>query len=182
MEQEKQKPQKSPKKRVRKTLPQIKAALQELDSGEIDFHVWVNKHGINRCTVHGWRKQVERYKDKGYRRPIRLPKDVILKVVREVVSGKMSINEAVAQYDLGCRRTVQQWLEKYSCDIGSYEEQDMARKKNKGFTKEEHQQQELEKALKEAQLRILALETLIDVAEKELKIDIRKKPGTKQSK
>jgi hypothetical protein len=41
---------------------------------------------------------------------------------------------------------------------------------------------ELEKALQYANLKIDGLETLIDVAEKELRIKIRKKPGSKQSK
>jgi hypothetical protein len=37
------------------------------------------------------------------------------------------------------------------------------------------------KALQEAELKIKALNTLIDVAEEQLKIDIRKKSGAKQS-
>ncbi len=40
---------------------------------------------------------------------------------------------------------------------------------------------ELERALKDANLMILALNTMIDVAEQELKIPIRKKRGTKRS-
>jgi transposase len=39
----------------------------------------------------------------------------------------------------------------------------------------------LQKALEEAQLKVAALNTLIDVAEEQLKINIRKKPGAKQS-
>ena len=39
----------------------------------------------------------------------------------------------------------------------------------------------LERALQEAELKIKALNTLIDVAEEQLKIDIRKKSGAKQS-
>ncbi len=39
---------------------------------------------------------------------------------------------------------------------------------------------ELEKQLDRARLKNLAVETLIDVAETEFKIDIRKKPGSKQ--
>ena len=39
----------------------------------------------------------------------------------------------------------------------------------------------LQKALLEAELRIKALNTLIDVAEEQLKIAIRKKSGAKQS-
>ena len=39
----------------------------------------------------------------------------------------------------------------------------------------------LRQALSQANLKIKALDTLIDVAEENLKIDIRKKPGAKQS-
>lgn len=39
----------------------------------------------------------------------------------------------------------------------------------------------LEKQLEWEKLRSLALDTMINVAERELNIDIRKKPGTKQS-
>jgi hypothetical protein len=41
--------------------------------------------------------------------------------------------------------------------------------------------QKLKSALEEAQLKVAALNTLIDVAEHQLNIDIRKKPGAKQS-
>ena len=40
---------------------------------------------------------------------------------------------------------------------------------------------ELEQALQDANLMILALNTMIEVAEKELKLSIRKKSGTKRS-
>jgi transposase len=40
---------------------------------------------------------------------------------------------------------------------------------------------ELERALKDANLMILALNTMIDVTEQDLKISIRKKRGTKRS-
>jgi TolA-binding protein len=39
----------------------------------------------------------------------------------------------------------------------------------------------LQQQLQEAQLKIAALETMIEIAEKQYKIEIRKKPGAKQS-
>ena len=39
----------------------------------------------------------------------------------------------------------------------------------------------LKKALEEANLKVRALDTLIDIAEQQLKIDIRKKSGAKRS-
>ena len=47
---------------------------------------------------------------------------------------------------------------------------------------EDQEKKLLQQALEEAQLRIKALNTLIDVAEDQFKISIRKKPGAKQSK
>ena len=52
-------------------------------------------------------------------------------------------------------------------------------KKTKPFSAA--QAEALQKALEEAELKIKALNTLIDVAEEQLKIDIRKKSGAKQS-
>ena len=40
----------------------------------------------------------------------------------------------------------------------------------------------LEKQLAHQELKVVVLDTLIDVAEKQLNISIRKKPGTQQSK
>jgi transposase len=39
----------------------------------------------------------------------------------------------------------------------------------------------LKRALQEANLKIKALDTIIDIAEEQLKIDIRKKSGARQS-
>ncbi|MNH34984.1 hypothetical protein D3C79_956280 [compost metagenome] len=46
---------------------------------------------------------------------------------------------------------------------------------------ENKERQALQKALMEANLKIKALDTMIDIAEEQLKIDIRKKSGAKQS-
>jgi hypothetical protein len=41
---------------------------------------------------------------------------------------------------------------------------------------------ETQASLKQADMRIVALETMVNIAERELKVSIRKKYGTKQSK
>ena len=48
-------------------------------------------------------------------------------------------------------------------------------------TSESLELQALKKALAEANLKIRALDTMIDIAEDQLKIDIRKKSGARQS-
>ena len=56
----------------------------------------------------------------------------------------------------------------------------MTESEKKKLEKQQQRIKELEKKLEEAQIKNITLETLIDVAEKELKIPIRKKPGAKQ--
>lgn len=52
---------------------------------------------------------------------------------------------------------------------------------NKNVISNDIEKQALQQALQEAELKIKALNTLIDVAEDQLRIDIRKKSGAKQS-
>lgn len=56
----------------------------------------------------------------------------------------------------------------------------MTEAEKKKLEKQQQRIKELEKKLEDAQLKNIALETLVDVAEKEFKIPIRKKPGAKQ--
>jgi hypothetical protein len=58
----------------------------------------------------------------------------------------------------------------------------MDTKANNVPQEEDEEKKALRKALEEAELKIKALNTLIDVAEDQLKVQIRKKPGAKQSK
>lgn len=53
---------------------------------------------------------------------------------------------------------------------------------NKDTSALEKENEELKKALELAMLKVSALETLVDVAEDQFNIQIRKKPGAKQSK
>lgn len=55
-------------------------------------------------------------------------------------------------------------------------------KHNKDVKALEKENEELKKALELAMLKVSALETLVDVAEDQFNIQIRKKPGAKQSK
>ena len=57
----------------------------------------------------------------------------------------------------------------------------MTEKQKKDLFALQQRNKVLERAVRDANLMILALNTLIDVAEQDLKIPIRKKRGTKQS-
>ncbi|WP_395049659.1 hypothetical protein [Flavobacterium sp.] len=102
-------------------------------------------------------------------------------VVTAIEQGRMSIKEAQTAYGVKNEKIIRNWLTQYKTEkveLCIVTEPKMA-KKTKPFSTA--QAEALKKALEEAELKIKALNTLIDVAEEQLKIDIRKKSGAKQS-
>jgi transposase-like protein len=102
-------------------------------------------------------------------------------VVTAIEQGRMSIKEAQTAYGVKNEKIIRNWLTQYKTEkveICIITEPVMT-KKSKPISAA--QAEALQKALEEAELKIKALNTLIDVAEEQLKIDIRKKSGAKQS-
>lgn len=98
-----------------------------------------------------------------------------------VEQGRMTIKEAQVAYNLKTEKTVRDWLLRHKgekVDICIETLPEMAKQK---VSMQPPGTEALEKALQEAELKIKALNTMIDVAEEQLKIDIRKKSGAKQS-
>jgi hypothetical protein len=93
----------------------------------------------------------------------------------------MSLREAQAAYNIRNQKTIRDWLEKYKSEKVEFctTTKPYMGKAKKTATKVSNE--DLQKALREAELKLKALNTLIDVAEEQLKIDIRKKSGAKQS-
>jgi transposase-like protein len=107
------------------------------------------------------------------------------KIVEEVRSGFYSIDQASEKYILP-KRKIRKWNRWYFKIrlLRHFKPKALPMKKT---TNQEVQQ--LKKQLLEAhalneklQLKNRALETMVNIAEKELNIDIRKKSGSKQSK
>lgn len=104
------------------------------------------------------------------------------KILADVEQGRLTLSEAQKKYNIKSPRTIHKWLntqKQENIDFCYLNEPHMAKNKQDIFSSKRNNQN-LEKALEEAQLKIEALNTMIDVAEGELKIDIRKKSGTKQ--
>lgn len=97
---------------------------------------------------------------------------------REVESGKIDVKEAAARFRFD-PRTINDWVNRYSLgkelSLASMTPQE---KQEKAAL--EKRVKELEKALEMAKLKNVAIETMIDIAEEQLKISIRKKSGPKQ--
>lgn len=105
-------------------------------------------------------------------------------VVRESLTGELSVVELAKKYSLPHYNTVTTWRKAFRDKLDDAE--DLLIKPGTPQEKKEldvyiRKAKELEKELSNARLKIVALETMIDIAEDELSIKIRKKSGTKQS-
>jgi transposase len=103
-------------------------------------------------------------------------------LVREIVSGRMTQKEAIERFDFGVKEgypLLCNWIKRYSPAI-PVTLPVMSEKERQKLEALQKQVKELEKQLENAQMKNVALETMIDVAEEQLKIKIRKKSGPKQ--
>lgn len=106
----------------------------------------------------------------------------MLEIVKSIELGKIGIRAACLKHGLN-RNTLKLWMTRLS--IRTLNEKTTFNPimnedaQNRDLI---HQVNQLKKSLEYAKLKIIGLETMIKVAEEDLKIKIRKKPGTKQSK
>ncbi len=103
-------------------------------------------------------------------------------LVSQVDSGDMSINEVRDRFEINqteLKRIFKRWQELYSDEI-HLSLKTMSSKDRADNSKLEKRIEELEKQLELAQMKNVALNTMIDIAEKDYKLAIRKKSGPKQ--
>jgi transposase len=103
-------------------------------------------------------------------------------ILRVLFNGESAIDVAEAM-EIHNVQTINLWVNAYRRKIqeGLITLAPMTEKQKQDLHALQQRNKELERAVKEANLMILALNSLIDVAEQDLKIPIRKKRGTKQS-
>jgi transposase len=105
-------------------------------------------------------------------------------IARESLTGDMTVIEIAKKYDLPHYNTVTIWRRQFKDkldDVGDLQIKPYSTpQEKKDIDVINKKAKELEKALANANLKIVALETMIDIAEDVLKINIRKKSGTKQ--
>jgi len=98
-------------------------------------------------------------------------------LARELAEGRISIAQAVERFKMP-KGTISLIKKQFAPQVVLLEGMTEAEK----HKLEELQKRikQLEKQLEDAAIKNIALETLVDVAEKQLNIPIRKKPGAKQ--
>ena len=101
--------------------------------------------------------------------------------VQEVESGRISWQEVRSRFNFKTRfdKVYKDWQRKYSEEI-IISLASMTEKERVDFDKQEKRIKELEKQLELAQMKNVALNTMIDIAEQDYKLEVRKKSGHKQ--
>ncbi len=115
-----------------------------------------------------------------------LSDDEKLAVVQEYMTTSASLPELKSKYGFKGDGNIYHWMRKFGLKTPTEGEIKLnnAMSKEKDKTPQERsleaENKKLKQELEYEKLRTLALTTLIDVAERDLKIDIRKKRGAKQ--
>jgi transposase-like protein len=107
-------------------------------------------------------------------------------IVRTIQEGRMTIFEARAAYRVNSTVTITKWLKESKREnaelvVSNLSLMDNKEQKQQPDPDPEKALAEALKKLEEAELKVKALNTLIDVAEEQFKISIRKKAGARQS-
>ena len=113
-------------------------------------------------------------------------------ICKDHIENGLSFADCVKKYNLSCHSLVHDWLRKFgyipgtnrrsrSAYIGLENFQTLSdkSKKSQPLTQEQEQIEFLKKELEDAKLLAEGYRRMIEIAESELKIPIRKKPNTK---
>ena len=114
------------------------------------------------------------------------PDELKFQVVQEYMNTDVSQRELMLKFNIRGTNTIKKWMRKF--DLQAPSEQEIELRRTMAKQKEKtHYEQELEAKVKKLeqqldyeQLRTLALDTMIDIAERDIKISIRKKSGAKR--
>jgi transposase len=141
----------------------------------------IKRYGMAKSTLSDWMRE---YGSASYHASLKpLSSADRRSLVRAIQEGGMSLVEAKRVFNVKSTLIVKRYLreaEKEKAELGKIcMLMDSNEARPEPISSEDAAA--LKKALEEAELKIKALNTLIDVAEEQFKIDIRKKPGAKQS-
>jgi transposase len=112
--------------------------------------------------------------------------DFKLKVVQEYLNTDAGFMEVKAKYGLRSNKSIPDWMRKFGLKTPTQSQNELQNVMKEQIQKTalerdlELKVKKLEQELEHERLRTLALNKMIDIAERDLKIKIRKKSGAKQ--
>ncbi len=105
-------------------------------------------------------------------------------IVSEILSGRSSQNAMRKRYGIGGAETIAKWIKRYAMEVLVYEQNTVMATPTdpeEEIKRLRAQLQALHEQLKASELKASAYQKMIEVAERELQIEIRKKSVTKRS-
>jgi transposase len=156
--------------------------IRSIESG-VPRSVIAYRYGMSRVTLSNWMRDhaSKAYRDK--QRGNQLTDVEKRSIVRQVEQGALTPYAARQAYGLS-GHTLNTWLKaslKENAELAAYDPFEMKDIPAGHPGLPDPEKEALKKALEDARLKISALNTLIDVAEDQFKIRIRKKAGARQS-
>jgi transposase-like protein len=147
--------------------------VEEIESERLNVQEAMVRYGVKGPTLKQWVRTYGR--GETIAGPFqRLTAMQQRQIIAEIETGNLTTLEALKKYKVS-ESTFYYWKKKYSNEIVCIKATDNMEKNeesNPSNTESKH--------LEELRLKIIALETMIDIAEKEFNIPIRKKHGSKQ--
>jgi transposase len=145
----------------------ILSIISEVENGLTRNEACI-KYGMGYSTLSRW---VRLY---GFCKINTLTNQKRREIVRAITEGRMTIREAMLACNIICADTIRRWIKNIKTETIELADNNIL--SMPPLPQSEEQQNELTMA----KLKITALETMIDIAEEEFKISIRKKYGAKQ--
>lgn len=147
--------------------------VKEIESTDITINEVKKKYKISTYTLKRWLKAFGT-SDKLPVTCVTLPMLEKRQILNELATGKLTRTEALKRYKIN-ETTLAKWSKRYSIELAKQNEPG-AMSKSTQFDSPDKESRQIE----ELRLKVAALETMIDIAEKEFNIPIRKKYGSKQ--
>lgn len=110
-----------------------------------------------------------------------LPDVIKIEVVQQYLGGGFTQQELMDKYNIRGKQCINNWIRKFA-GSNTTPERRIMKQTSQSINEDllEQKIKNLEEELKREQFKTLALNTMINIAERELKVDIRKKPGAKR--
>lgn len=157
----------------------IKEAVAQVESG-IRRQIVCQHYGIAGSTLATWMRL---YGSEDYQRKKNhsFTPQQKRSILQHIEQGTMTARQAMAAYHITGEGTINKWQRQFRQESMSLIAINPAIMEQLPTPPNQSDPQYLQKALEEANLKIAALEIMIDLAEQQFKIKIRKKSGAKQS-
>lgn len=147
--------------------------VEEIEAGQLTRKEAMEKYNIiGHQTLNSWLVQFGSNPDDVVKKQYKKADQRL--AAYKIVSGEDTVDQVARAMKVSVG-TVSMWVRKFKNEVPPKSNTSSKEKDQKASSLNEDQQKELEELL----LKVAGLEMMIDIAEKDLKIDIRKKSGTK---